>query len=147
MSTDLPQVDPRGMRFAATLTSIVLATAFVVDSPVRELLIGLQAVVFAFGAFGSVRRAPYGLVFARLIRPHLAPPEALEDARPPRFAQLVGFGFSTMSLLLLVLGLTTAGLVVAGFALAAALLNATVGLCVGCEGYLLLRRLTAPANA
>lgn len=141
MSVDT--VDPRALRFAAAITSLVLAVAIIAPSPWRETLLGLQAVVFALGAFGSLHRAPYGLLFARLVRPRLAPPTETEDARAPRFAQLVGLGFTATALVLLLAGLTVGGLVVAGLALVAALLNASIGLCLGCEVYLLYRRATA----
>ncbi len=39
------------------------------------------------------------------------------------------------------------GLVATGFALVAAFLNAVFGLCLGCEAYLLIRRLTSRAAA
>jgi hypothetical protein len=40
-------------------------------------------------------------------------------------------------------GSTVVGLVATSFALAAAFLNAAFGLCLGCEAYLLIRRLTS----
>jgi hypothetical protein len=40
-------------------------------------------------------------------------------------------------------GLTALGLSFAAFALLAAFLNAAFGLCLGCEAYLAIRRLTA----
>jgi hypothetical protein len=66
---------------------------------------------------------------------------------PPRFAQAVGLGFALAGLLALLAGLTTLGLVAVGFALVAALLNAALGLCLGCEVYLLARRLTTSTTA
>ena len=51
-----PQVDPRGMCFAAAVTAVVLAAVLVSESAV---LLGLQAFVFAVGAFAGVRRSPY----------------------------------------------------------------------------------------
>lgn len=153
MSATPALVDPRGLRFSAALTSIVLVIVLVAPSPAREILLGLQALIFAQGAFGSLQYNPYSLVFRGFVRPRLGAPAELEDPRPPRFAQLVGFVFAVTALTLLILalatttagtesGLYTAGLVVAGFALVAALLNAVFGLCLGCEIYLLVRRLT-----
>jgi hypothetical protein len=40
-------------------------------------------------------------------------------------------------------GVTALGLVFAAFALLAAFLNATFGLCLGCEAYLVIRRMSA----
>jgi len=65
----------------------------------------------------------------------------LEDARPPRFAQAVGLGFALVGVVGAALGLTPVFLVATGMALAAAFLNAAFGYCLGCEVYLLLRRL------
>ena len=127
-------VDPRGPRFAAALTTVVLAVALLTSS-VWPLL--LQAAVFALGATG---RSPYGAIFARFIRPQLAPPAVLEDTRPVRFAQQVGLAFALLGLLGAALGTTPLFLVATGAALAAAALNAAFGICLGCEAYLILRR-------
>jgi hypothetical protein len=136
------QVDPRGLRVAAALTSVVLAVALLSPRPVALVLLAAQAVVFAIGASGRLDRSPYAWLFARLVRPRIGPPAELEDARPPRFAQGVGLGFTLVAVVALAAGLDTLGLVATGFALVAALLNAVVGFCLGCETYLVLRRLT-----
>jgi uncharacterized protein DUF4395 len=125
-------VDPRGPRFGAAVTTVVLAAALLTGS---VWLLAVQAVVFALGAVG---RSPYGVVYARLVRPRLGPPGELEDTRPLRFAQLVGFVFTAVALAGLALPAVTA--VFTGFALAAAFLYAAFGVCLGCEVYLLLRR-------
>ena len=132
-----PRVDPRGMRFAAALTAVVLAAVLVTESWV---LLAVQAVVFAIGAFSGVRRSPYAVVFAKVVRPRLGPPRETEDARPPRFAQGVGFGFAVVGLLGFVIGSTPLALTATAFALAAAFLNAVFGLCLGCEFYLIAKR-------
>lgn len=137
-----PTVDPRGQRFIAAITSVVLAVVLLVPSPAREIVLAFQVAVFATGAFGALSASPYAQLFARLVRPRIGPPAEREDARPPRFAQVVGFTFAAIALLGFVSGLTTLGLVATGFALAAALLNATTGFCLGCELYLLIQRLT-----
>ncbi|MCK5891415.1 MAG: DUF4395 domain-containing protein [Aeromicrobium sp.] len=142
------QVDPRGLRFAAALTSLVLAAALLSVEPAREIALVLtaaQAVVFAIGAFLGVRHSPYGRFFGRVVRPRLAAPTELEDARPPQFAQAVGLAFATVALVGLALDLPVLALVALALALVAALLNAAVGFCLGCEMYLLVRRVAAPA--
>ena len=96
--------------------------------------------MFAVGATVGVQRTPYAWLFRSLLRPRLGAPAELEDAAPPRFAQAVGLGFALVGLVGLLTGATTLGLVAVGLALAAALLNATVGLCLGCEVYLLIKR-------
>lgn len=141
------QVDPRGLRVAAAITALVLAVVLLVPSePVRIALIAAQTAVFAIGALIGLQKSPYALVYAAVVRPRIGPPAELEDARPPRFAQLVGLAFTSIALVALLAGASTVGLVATGFALVAALLNAAVGLCLGCEMYLALRRFT-PAGA
>ncbi len=136
-------IDPRGPRFAASLTSIVLVLVLVTPPQVAVVLLAFQTVVFAIGAFRGVQHTPYAVLFRAVVRPRLSPPSDLEDPRPPRFAQAVGLGFALVGLVALLLGATVVGLVAVGLALVAALLNAVVGYCLGCEIYLLLRRATA----
>ncbi len=136
-------IDPRGPRFAASLTSVALALVLVTPTPVAIVLLALQTVVFAIGAFRGIQHTPYAWLFKTLVRPRLGAPHDLEDPRPPRFAQAVGLGFAVVGLLGFAAGLTVVALVATGFALAAALLNAIFGFCLGCEIYLLLQRATA----
>jgi hypothetical protein len=131
------QIDPRGARFAAALTTLVLASALLTGSP---WLLALQGVVFAVGAIRGVQHTPYSVLFRRLVRPRLAPPTELEDARPPRFAQGMGLAFVGVGLLGAAVGSSVVFLAATGLALAAAFLNAAFGLCLGCEVYLLARR-------
>ncbi|MEV7182550.1 DUF4395 domain-containing protein [Kitasatospora sp. NPDC093679] len=137
-------IDPRGPRFAAALTSVVLAAALITGS---GALLALQAVVFAVTALAGLQRSPYGLLFRVLVRPRLAPPRELEDARPPRFAQVVGLAFALVGTLGFLSGADWLGLAATGLALAAAFLNAAFGYCLGCEAYLLLRRGTDRVGA
>jgi hypothetical protein len=140
-------IDPRGQRFAAALTTAVLAvTLLLAGSTAGTVLLAAQAVVFAIGAFRGPQHTPYALAYRRWVRPRLGAPADLEDARPPRFAQSVGLGFALVGLLGFVSGLTALGVLAVAAALAAAFLNAAFGFCLGCEIYLLLRR-AAPARA
>jgi len=130
-----PLVDPRGPRFAAAVTTAVLAVVLLTGS---VWLLAVQAVVFALGATG---RSPYGVIYARLVRPRLGPPAELEDTRPIRFAQAVGLVFAVVALAGLALPFVT--VVATSAAFAAAFLNAAFGICLGCEIYLLARRATS----
>jgi predicted phage tail protein len=76
-----------------------------------------------------------------VVRPRLAPPAEMEDAAPPRFAQAVGLGFLLVALVALLVGATVVAMVAIAFALAAAFLNAAFDFCLGCEMYLLGKRL------
>ncbi|MEU4395100.1 DUF4395 domain-containing protein [Kribbella sp. NPDC023855] len=139
-----PQVDPRGLRFAAALTTVVLALTLVLNNPWP---LAVQAVVFAISVAFGVQASPYGLLFKQVVRPRLGAPKELEDAAPPRFAQLVGLVFAVVGLIGYLTGAELLGVVATGFALVAAFVNAAVGLCLGCEAYLLIHRIRTPRTA
>jgi hypothetical protein len=144
MSAD-PPVDPRGPRFAAWVTTAVLAVVVLTGS---GWLLAAQAAVFALGAFAGLRYAPYPILFRTLVAPRLTPPVAREAAAPLRFAQGVGFVFAAAGAIAYLAGIPVLGTLATVFALVAAFLNAAFGKCLGCETYLLIRRLTtkgAPA--
>lgn len=135
-------IDPRGPRFGAAVTTVVLAVALILlPSPVAVVLLVWQTLAFGLGAFVGLKAQPYGMVFRSFIRPRLQPPTEMEDERPPRFAQLVGFLFTAVALLALLAGATLVAQIAVGLALAAAFLNAAFAFCLGCEMYLLGRRL------
>jgi hypothetical protein len=138
----LAGIDPRGPRLAASLTSIVLALVLVTPRPLAVVLLTLQTLVFAVGATRGVQHTPYAAAFRTLVRPRLAPPAELEDPRPPRFAQALGLVFALVGVIGFLAGSTVVGLTATALALIAALLNAVFGLCLGCELYLILRRVT-----
>ena len=141
------QVDPRGQQFAAAFTSVVLAVVLLgAPSPIATALLAVQAVLFAIGAGLGVQSTPHALVFRALIRPRIGAPRELEDATPPRFAQTVGLAFAVVGLAGFLTGATVLGLVATGFALVAALLNAVFGFCLGCEMYLLIKRIAPSAG-
>jgi hypothetical protein len=138
------RIDPRGPRFAATLTTLVLAVALLSSSTALTVgLLAVQAALFAVGAFAGIQSTPYGWLFRTAIRPRLAAPSELEDAAPPRFAQAVGLGFAVVALVGYLTGLSLLGAVATGAALGAAFLNAAFGFCLGCEVYLLAKRVTS----
>ena len=138
-----PQIDPRGPQFNAMLTSVVLAlTLITAPGTAGIILLGAQAVLFAIAVVFGVQRTPAAYLFKTLVRPRLAAPAHLEDPRPPRFAQAVGLAFATVGLIGYLSGANLLGAIATGFALAAALLNAAFGFCLGCEVYLFLRRFT-----
>jgi hypothetical protein len=134
-----PGVDPRGPRFAAWVTTAVLAIVLVTS---WWPLLAAQAVVFAVGAFAGLHVAPYSLIYKNLVAPRLTPAAEREDQAPLRFAQGVGFGFAVLGTLGYALGVPALGVVATAFALAAAFLNAAFAFCLGCETYLLIQRIT-----
>jgi hypothetical protein len=98
--------------------------------------------VFAVGAFAGLGVAPYSILYRTLVAPRLGPTEEREDAAPVRFAQGVGLGFAVLGVLGYATGLTALGITATAVALAAAFLNAAFAFCLGCETYLLIRRIT-----
>ncbi|MEV3978003.1 DUF4395 domain-containing protein [Nonomuraea sp. NPDC003560] len=131
------RADPRALRFGAAVTTLVLALVLVTGS---AWLLAVQAVVFALGV---ARRSPYTMLFKALVR---SAPKETEDARPPRFAQGVGLLFAVAGLAGFVTGITPLALGATAAALLAAFLNAAFGFCLGCETYLLTRRLLPAAK-
>jgi hypothetical protein len=141
-------IDARGPRFGAVITTVVLAvTLLTIPSTLSLVLLSLQTVAFALGSLVGVHAQPYGVLFRKVVRPRLGAPTKLEDPAPPRFAQTVGLGFALVGLIGLVTGATTLAYVAVGFALGAAFLNAAFDFCLGCEMYLLGKRLFAGRTA
>ncbi|MBK8447204.1 MAG: DUF4395 domain-containing protein [Micropruina sp.] len=136
-------IDPRGQRFAAVITSGLLAASIILGPGAGLWVLVVQTLAFAAGSLLGLSSSPWGQIYRRAVRPRLGPPTELEDARPPRFAQSVGLGFAVVGLLGAVAGLPALFYVAVGFALVAALLNAIFGFCLGCEIYLLGTRVLA----
>ena len=132
------QIDARGPRWSAVITTIVLAIALVTSN---LWVISFQAVVFAIGAIRGPQFTPYAFIYKKLIKPRLKSEVTFEDARPPQFAQSVGLGFALVAVVASVLGAGGVFTVAVAFALAAAFLNAAFNFCLGCQMYLLILRL------
>jgi len=137
--TDKRQIDPRGPRFAAGITTVVLAVVLITG---WWPLLAAQGVVFAIGAFAGLKFSPYGVLYRLAVQPRLGPPSEREDEAPPRFAQGVGFAFAVAGVIGYATGATTLGIVATAAALFAAFLNVAFNFCLGCEAYLLLQRFT-----
>ena len=137
----MAQIDARGPRFGAAITTVVLAAAIAVGpTSLGTTLIAIQAIAFGFGAIIGLQAQPYGLLFKVLVKPRLSGPTPLEDAAPPRFAQAVGLVFAVVALAGVLTGADLVFTIAASFALAAAFLNAAFAFCLGCEMYLLGKR-------
>ncbi|MEO8093677.1 MAG: DUF4395 domain-containing protein [Pseudolysinimonas sp.] len=144
MSDDTTGIDPRGPRFGAGITGVLLLTVIALAlagaSLAATLLFGYIVAVFAWGAFAGIRRHPYGLFFKRVIRPRLKPPLELENAAPPTFSQGVGLVITGLGLVLHLVGVPYALVIAASLAFIAAFLNSVFAYCMGCQIYLLLAR-------
>lgn len=140
-------IDPRGPQFAAALTVVVLLLALLLPQPWALVVTVIQTVLFAIGTGLGVQRTPHAWLFKKLVRPRLGAPDELEDPAPPRFAQGVGLAFVAVALVAYVLGATLVAQIALGLALVAAVLNAVFRFCLGCEIYLLIRRLGLTPSA
>lgn len=143
-------IDPRGPRFGATITAVALLVTVFLSIPLASapidtestgyLMLVILSGIFLWGAVGGVQQHPYGLFFAKFIRPRLKAPEFVESPAGPTFAQAVGFVVTITGVLLYLLGVPAAVPVAAAFAFVAAFLNAAFGYCLGCEIYLLFAK-------
>jgi len=133
-------IDARGPRFAAIITTIVLATALVTQN---VWVLVAQGVVFLIGAVKGPQFTPYGVIFKNVVKPRLKGVAPTEDVRPPKFAQAVGFVFALVAAVGAFAGADLVFTIAVGAALAAAFLNAAFNYCLGCEIYLLLVRFTS----
>jgi hypothetical protein len=151
MSTTTTEVDVRGPRFAAWVTSAVLVVTLLVSAAsaaAAAVILALQAVVFAIAALRGPRQSPYGLLFAQLVAPRLGPVAEREPVAPLKFAQLVGFVFAVIGVVGFGAGLIVLGEIATAFALVAAFLNAAFGICLGCQLYPFIIRLRhTPASS
>jgi hypothetical protein len=138
------QVDPRALRFSAGATASVLTIVLLTIGLARPLALGLlasQVAVFGFTAFVSMHWSVWAQIFARVIWPRVSAATELADAHPARFAQFIGFMLTAAALLGFVIGADDMGFALTAVAVAGAVINATTGVCLGCQIYLLARRL------
>ena len=153
-SSTSPQIDPRGPRFGAGITSVLLLVTIALGltevgttSSLAErastpafLLLALLTALFAWGALRGVSKHPYGLLYRSLVRPRLDPPKFTESEKPPTFAQLVGFLVAGTGVVLQLIGVPYGLVIAASAAFIASFLNSVFAYCLGCEIYALLVR-------
>jgi len=127
-------IDPRGHRFGAATSAVLLITAFLTSSVWLVALVLLSIGVSA--AFG-LRYSIYGAIWRRIVKVAKLGPTEPEHEYPPRFAQVLGSTALVLSLLAFIVGATGLGWL---FALAVAGLQsllAITGYCLGCRLYFL----------
>ena len=138
-------IDVRGPRFGAAITSVVLATALVVQGGLGTALVAWQWTMFAIAAGFGLRYSVYGNLF-RIVkrRLDLGAPPATEPEAGPRFAQACGLAVLSVALVALALGATTVAWIAVGVVLTLSLLLASTNVCIGCLLYGLVSRMPAP---
>jgi Domain of unknown function (DUF4395) len=128
---DTDVIDSRGPRFNQAVIGLLSALAVVTG---WWWLLGLLAAQLVVGlAFGRRYCLPC-LAYFELVQPLLGE-GPLEDARPPRFANIVGAVFLTAASLGYASELEVLGAVLGLLVAALALLAAATGFCAGCEAY------------
>ena len=127
-------IDPRGHRFGAGVSALLLISAFVTGT---ASLVGVVLVSIAVSAAFGLRFSIYGVVWRRIATILALPKAEPEHEYPPRFAQVLGSVALILALIAFALGATTVGW---AFTLAVAGLQAilaTTGYCLGCRLYFL----------
>ena len=133
MSASTPgrRIDPRGHRFSAGLSAILLTFALIAGAawfvPLMAIALGVSA---AFGTrYWILGRAwPPTRTLLRL-----GPPKEMEHEYPPRFAQAMGATFLGIGSVLLALGVTPLGWAPVVAVIALQTLLAATGFCLGCR--------------
>ena len=143
------QVDSQVPRGKAAFHTVLPVAAFLIDKPfppAGKVIIALTALAMAVSVVGGPRRSLFGRLFQQVIRPamHLRR-GTIEAAAPHRFAEAVGAVFLVGATGAFLLGLSVVGWALSLIVAALAALNWLAGLCVGCQMYVLLRRLSARA--
>jgi hypothetical protein len=135
------RIDPRGQRFGAGVSVVILVIAFVTGWFWLASLVGLNLVISsAFGTRLFLPGRAWPVIRSAL---KLGPTEP-EHEYPPRFAQALGGIFIALGTLLYGVGLTLGGWLLVGAVAALQTLLATTGYCVGCKLYFL--RWAVPAS-
>jgi Domain of unknown function (DUF4395) len=134
---DLQVIDQRAARFNQATIGLLTLVALIAG---WWWLIGLLAIQLAVGLSLGRRFCLPCVAYYELVQPRFGE-GPLEDSRPPRFANMVGFAFLTAALVAHVLGFTVLATVLGGIVAGLALLAAATGFCTGCEAYKLLARL------
>jgi hypothetical protein len=134
---DTSVIDARAPRFNQAVIGIGSLIAITVGPWWLLTVLGLQLLI---GRTLGRRWCLQCVAYFELIQPRFGE-GPLEDARPPRFANLVGAVFLSAASLAFVAGSDTAGTVLGAIVAALALLASFTGFCTGCEVYKLGYRL------
>lgn len=127
-------IDPRGHRFGAGSSALVLLVGFGLNAPVPVAVVLLSIGVSA--AIG-LRWSIYGAIWRRIVRVLALPPTTPEHEYPPRFAQTLGSVALILSLLAFAAGAAPIGWLLAFAVAGLQSLLAVTGYCLGCRLYFL----------
>ncbi|MGZ8437378.1 MAG: DUF4395 domain-containing protein [Candidatus Limnocylindrales bacterium] len=127
-------IDPRGHRFGAGVSAIVLLAAFALNAP---CLVALALLSIGTSAAFGLRWSVYGAAWRRIARVLSLPLTTPEHEYPPRFAQTLGSVVLIVSIIAFVIGASTAGWILAFAVAGLQTLLAVTGYCLGCRLYFL----------
>ena len=133
---DTHVIDSRAPRTNQAVIGSLALVAFVLDA---EWLVGVLALQLLAGLALGRRFCLPCLLYFEVIQPRLGEGR-LEDARPPRFANVVGAAFLGAATVAFAAGAATLGWALALAVATLALLAAVSGVCLGCQIYLWLAR-------
>ena len=134
---DTEVIDARAPRVNQAVVGIVSLVAVLTGWWVLLALLALQ---LALGLVLGRRWCLACVFYYQVLQPRFGE-GPLEDSRPPRFANVIGFAFLAAGSVAFAIGWTTAGAVLGGIVAALALLAAMTGFCTGCNVY----KLSAPS--
>jgi hypothetical protein len=135
---DTDVIDARAPRTNQAATGLLALVAVTVGP---GWLLAVLALQLALGLTLGRRWCLACVFYFEVLQPRFGE-GPLEDARPPRFANLVGFVVLSAAALAFALGAEAVGTTLGGLVAALALLAAATGFCAGCEAYKLAYLLT-----
>ncbi len=135
---DLDVIDSRAPRFNQAVVGILSAAAVLTG---WWWLLALLAAQLAIGLTFGRRYCLPCLAYFELVQPRFGE-GPLEDARPPRFANMVGVAFLTAAAVAYLAGAALVGVVLGSLVAVLALAASATGFCAGCEAYKLGHLLT-----
>lgn len=156
------QLDPRGPRFGAGITSILMLAVIYLSlepsdwmavapesgaifspeiNPLAVWVMAFSVAMFTIGSTLGPARHPFSYLYKFTLRKFLKAPTYLEPAKPVYFAQVIGLVVTGSGLALHLVGVPNALPIAAALAFLAAFVNAVFAYCIGCQMYLGLKRL------
>ena len=134
---DLDVVDARAPRFLQATVGIGALVAVLTG---WWVILALLAAQLAVGLRFGRRYCLPCFAYFEWVQPRLGE-GPIEDARPPRFANMIGLGVLTAASMAYAVGLTGVGFALGGLVAFLALVAAITGFCTGCQIYRLGARL------
>jgi hypothetical protein len=128
---DTNVIDSRAPRFNQAIVGLLSLVAIAFGP---WWLLALLALQLAIGLTFGRRYCLPCLAYFELVQPRFGE-GPLEDARPPRFANLIGVAFLGAASVAFLAGLATIGTALGAIVATLALLAAATGFCAGCEAY------------